>query len=801
MSGRRNLEDAYPLTPMQQLMLLHERSAVEASALASRFVYRISGELDVEAFERAWNRVVQRHSILRTAFVWDGLEQPLQAVGREGTVPLEQLDHRELTPEERELELESLLEAERRRRFDLRWPPLMRLWLIRTGETDWTLVWSNHHLILDRWCLDPLFGELRALYSGDDSLPDPAPYRRYVDWLDGQDARAAEEFWRASLRGFAEPSLASPGEAGRSTQGATERAERELAAGLCEKLRALAAGAGVSLGTVIQAAMALLLARETGRNDIAFGLTVSGRPPDLAGVESILGTFINNLPVRVRLRPDSPVREWLASLQAAQAKRAAFGHVSIAQIHQWSDLPLSRPLFDVLLLTGSPAAKLFDWPGVRIEAVGGGLDSAYAAMFLVDDGAQRLGVTFDPSRLEPSRAQALLDGLAQACGDLCVHAGGTLSALGSAESRARAEQRAPAAAPESTSTLDTVVAIWREALNRPEAGPDDEFFALGGSSLQAAQAYLAIEQRLGRRPPFSALLEGGTARDLAALLEEAGEHRPPLPAGLFELRSEGSRPPLFLAPPGDPAMLIDVTRELGPDQPVFGLEPKGLYDKQEPETDLDRIVEYFLDAVRPLAGEEFFLGGVCWGAAVAFEMASRLAAAGSPPAGLALIFPPAIGSDEPAATGMADAKAAFVHARLRLYWDAMREQRGADRWRYLRDKLGVAIRGALRGNAFERSEVEVRRIRLTEANRGALTGFDPRPYSGPTALFVKPPPYDQVWQETLAYWRRLTPADATWYEVPAPVSDHGLYPENSGPTARKLEEFVDRVRDRRPAPG
>ena len=792
----RNLEDVYPLSGMQQLMLLHECASSSASALSSRFVYRMTGDLDVAAFRCAWEQVVRRHVSLRTAFLWEGLDEPLQAVKREASVPFEQLDHRDLSDDRRQAELERLLEEDRQRRYDLRKPPLMRLFLIRTGEQAWTLVWSNHHLILDRWCLDPLFADLRVCYEGggESGLPDTGSFRSYIDWLGARDQAEAESYWRAALRGFAAPTLIASGGDSSVAAGVRRQTESPLPAATFAAIREVAAAAKVSFGAAVQGAVALFLARETGRDDVVFGITVSGRPAELANVETIIGSFVNNIPARMRFPAGSTVEEWLTTIHSAEVKRAGHSHVSAAQIHQWSSVPLGQPLFDVLLLVGSPAAVVHEWAGLRIEASGGSLDSAYPAMVLVDEAAGKLALAFDPSRIDTQRAGALLERLALAFEDLSQNSSRPLSELGlprstTSESPAATRTRVPAGA----SAQETLLEIWRQALGRPDAGLDDDFFELGGTSLQAAQAFLAVEQRLGRRAPLSAFLEAGTVRAFARRLEDRVEPEPP--PGLFELRARGSRPPLLLVPPAlaDPAALSTLTRELGDDQPIYGLAPPGLLDEREPETDFSRIVDYLLDAIEPVAEEPFVLGGVCWGAAVAFEMASRLAAAGAPPAGLALIFPTLIVPKQPKLASVTAAKAQLVRQRLSLYWKGFREARGTERWRYLREKSAVALRAAKSSDPFEPVQFEIRRIRADRAHRVAITGFDPRPYPGRTALFVSPPPHNAAWRAATEYWSKLAPADSSRYEIPPGDSDHGLFPSNSGAAARRLTEFVDEI--------
>ncbi len=353
--NRKNVEDIYPLSPLQEGMLFHAVYSAGKGAYVEQWPLLLEGPLDVDAFGRAFQRVLDRHPALRTAFVWENVPRPLQVVFRAAEVPIERLDWSDAGEAEWPARLEAFAAERRAAGFALGTAPLVRLTLARLSGERHVLLFAFHHLLMDGWSAPLVFAEWwqqydAALRGQTPHLP-PAPrFRDYVAWLAAQDASAAETFWRGTLRGFTEPTPLPLDRGGDDV--AEEHGSEHLRIGGAAgaRLLALARELAVTPNTVVQGAWALLLARYAGRDDVVFGATVSGRPAGLPGVEQMVGLFINTLPVRVRVDGAQPVRAWLTALQQHQAEARQHEHARLLDVQGWSEAPREHPLFGSLVV-------------------------------------------------------------------------------------------------------------------------------------------------------------------------------------------------------------------------------------------------------------------------------------------------------------------------------------------------------------------------------------------------------------------------------------------------------------------
>ena len=485
----RHVEDVYPLSPMQEGLLFHALESPTEALYHEQGRYEFEGPLEAPALRRAWELVVERHAVLRTRFAWQGLEHPVQVVERGLPLPWQEEDWRGLEVEERERRFERLLEADREQGFDPARAPLMRLCLVRLENERHRLLWSFHHALLDGWSVPLVLQEVLELHRSRAQLRSVGAagaqaFRRYVDWLAGQDRDAAERYWRAELAGFRAPTPLGPW-LGRARAGAqaTGGGPREVAERLMvveaettEQLRRFSRRHGLTLSTLVQGAWAVLLSRYSGERDVLFGVTVSGREASIPGVEQGIGLFINTIPLRLHVDGDRGVPEWLKELQARQEEQLRYAHSPLWHVRKWSEVEGGQPLFETLLgfqnypvdpSLGELATDL------RVKSLGIRDKTNYPLVVLAAAAGPHLyaRLVYDPQRFQPEAVDQLREHLGRILEGFAAEPTRRLGDLNLLKGREEASLRREASTPPATYPREATVheLFAAQARRTPEA--------------------------------------------------------------------------------------------------------------------------------------------------------------------------------------------------------------------------------------------------------------------------------------------------------------------------------------------
>ena len=435
-----NLEDVYPLTPFQQGMLFHVLDAPDAGMYLNQQRYTLKGDLDIAAFKNAFQAVMDRHQILRTAFDLSAPDGPQQMVYRNLNLPWAVHDWREFSAAEEAERLRALLQADYECGFDLALPPLMRITLIRTEPEVYEFIWSFHLLLLDGWSVQVIFNELlsfyRAFRTGQPvTLDPPVRYRDYIHWLQQQPQDQAETYWRQSLAGFTTPtSLGADRKAIAGAPSTQTYKEKSLALddAITTALRSFAGQHRLTLNTLIQGAWALLLSRRSGSDDVLFGSVVAGRAADFPGIDAAVGVFVNALPARVRVPEDGPVAPWLEELQKQQVEARRFEYCSLVSIQGWSDVPRRQPLFESALIFQNILndVALPESEGVKVLGISSTERSNLPLALVVEPGARLVfKVVYQSSRFEDATIDRILENLQRTLTEITTNPSTTLSSL------------------------------------------------------------------------------------------------------------------------------------------------------------------------------------------------------------------------------------------------------------------------------------------------------------------------------------------------------------------------------------
>ncbi|GAA1407038.1 hypothetical protein AUR04nite_04310 [Glutamicibacter uratoxydans] len=481
--------DVLPLAPLQYGLLFHALADPEAlDVYTMQSTYRFAAPVDVTALRTACATLLERHPILRAGFAHEQFDTPVQFIPAAVPLPWRELDLSGAPAAQRELE--RLQVDERQQKFEMSRPPLIRFAYADLGEDGGALVVTNHHILIDGWSDALLVTELLRHYRAggrEKSLGEPAQFRQYLQWLQDQDTEAARGTWRGQLAGLSGGTLVAPPAAQRAAV-LPEVVEQQLPAGLSDELIALARSARVSINTVYSLAWSLALRRLTGQDTVVFGSTVSGRPPELSGVDEMIGLFLNTVPVVTELDPHTQVGDLLRQVQSRQGESLQAQFVGLSTIQQDAGI---GALFDTLYVMRNTPEDDQELDTLSQDTglleIDGGDATHYPLTFIVHpDEIYRLILAYQGECFCADSAQEIVDSVISTLGALAAHAD---QPLGTA--------------------LAAVNTVGRPAI-------------LAGTDRQLADASLVqlLERTAAAHPERPALIDGPQVLDYAGLWAE-----------------------------------------------------------------------------------------------------------------------------------------------------------------------------------------------------------------------------------------------------------------------------------------
>ncbi|MGB8452383.1 MAG: amino acid adenylation domain-containing protein [Anaerocolumna sp.] len=336
--SKQNITDIYPLTPMQTGMLYHFLREKDSHAYFEQAVITLKGKVDKGTLERAFHQVIKRHDILRTAFVYEKVDNPVQVVLKDRLVKMYFEDISLLPEEQNNSYLKEYMDGDREKGFDFTREPLIRIALIKMSDDIYHLIWSFHHIIMDGWCLGIVFKELLEFYKAfrEGSIPQLGkvyPYSQYIRWLENRDDQEASDYWVKYLMEYEQAEQLSRMKGGTGNLGyLQEEYDFKINEEMKTRLERTARDNTTTLSTMMQAVWGILLQRYSNTRDVVFGTVVSGRPAEIQGVERMVGLFINTIPVRVRGEKGESFSALVARLQREALESERHNYYPLAKI-------------------------------------------------------------------------------------------------------------------------------------------------------------------------------------------------------------------------------------------------------------------------------------------------------------------------------------------------------------------------------------------------------------------------------------------------------------------------------------
>ncbi|MFE5879253.1 amino acid adenylation domain-containing protein, partial [Rhodococcus sp. NPDC056506] len=419
-----DLRDVWPLSPLQAGLLFHAELAEESvDAYLVQVTLDLVGDLDAERLRRAADTLLDRHDNLRSAFLHDADGRAVQVVRSKVAAPWQAVDLAAKSTRD----LEQVLAQDRALPFDISRAPLIRFTLIAIAPEVFKLVLTNHHILLDGWSMPLLIRELATLYVADgeaSELPRARPYLDYLTWMNRRDGEASRGVWARALQGIDGPTLLAPQD--RSRRLSTMAAEWvfDLDEDFTTTLRGVARSRGLTFNSIVQASWGIVLSALTGRDDVVFGATVSGRPPELTGIETMIGLFINTIPVRITVRPGESVGALLQRIQSEQAELSDHHYLGLSEIQDASGPEIgfdTLTVFESYPVDSQGLSTDTDNAGILIAGVEA-KDAAHYPLSLVASVDTRLRLKFEylPEVFDSGDIESIAGRLRRVL-EACVH--------------------------------------------------------------------------------------------------------------------------------------------------------------------------------------------------------------------------------------------------------------------------------------------------------------------------------------------------------------------------------------------
>ena len=362
LQDRYSLEDVYPLSPMQEGILFHSLLDEKGTEYFQQINCFIRGALQIRAVEQCMNDIIARHVVLRTAFI-DEYERPLQVALSERKIDFLFKDCRaDCESGGSEAVISRWQEQDRSRRFDLGKDVLIRLTVLQTGNEEHEFIFSYHHVVMDGWCMGLIMSEFMELYGGyltgrPVTLPAVAPFSAYVSWLEDRNREESASYWRRYLSGYRKlATVAHPADVHQTGTPGNAAERLVLSRSLTSEVQELSVRYGVTINTIVQTAWGILLSKYNDICDVVFGSVVTVRPLEVHGIETMVGLFINTIPVRVQWNEKDKVSDVLRNMQEAALDAEPYYYHSLPEIQTFSSL--GRNLLDhILIFENYPLSK------------------------------------------------------------------------------------------------------------------------------------------------------------------------------------------------------------------------------------------------------------------------------------------------------------------------------------------------------------------------------------------------------------------------------------------------------------
>ncbi len=626
------IEEIHPLNTLQKGILFHTLTSNHDQGFLN-IQCTIDGEIDIKTFETAWNMVSKRHEVLRTTVHWNNLENPILCVNSNSKLNLETSDWTSLNQEKQQHLLYNLKAENTSKSLNFQSYPLSNIHLVKIKPGSQYLIWSCHHLLLDGWSTSIILKDFFHTYDAlknniGITLPNVPSYKSYLNWQKQIPIAEGKLFWQSVFKGFERPFLFNSEQLKIET---LKETNSKLSKDVSNSANNLAKTYRTTLNTLFQGIWGLIISRYSGKEDIIFGNTVSGRSGDFPNMNLMSGMFANVLPLRSVIDKNIMFDKWLASIQSEQLEARKYESFTTTEILEWIEVNESN-LFDSLFIFENYPWEDIDLDTLKIHSSEGGITTTYPITITISkDDDIGIHIISESDIIDPKTIEWIIEqfkGIITYLGSTpSINVSQILSNMGEPpipyleKKRKDPEKIKPIVAPTNATELE-LLKIWEELLRINTISTKDNFFEIGGKSLLAIKMFSLIEKRLKIRIPPIVLLEHQSITALSAYIRKENES-----VGwkyIVPIRSAGNKTPLFCIHGGGGFVFFfnPIANGLPKDRPVYAIQPSGLGVSGHTHDSIEEMAKDYAKEIKAIQPKgPYNLLVYCFSPAVGIEIA------------------------------------------------------------------------------------------------------------------------------------------------------------------------------------
>ena len=637
----------YPLTDLQKAFYFNSQSK-ELDQGILNLNFSISGAIDFELFQNAWQKSLDRHSAFRSSIYLDQKVGLIQRIAKDASLDWEFLDWKHKHANEVKDGIKALAHQTLVQPLPLESAPISKMHLIQLDIERYQLIWTCHHILLDGWSCGVILNDALKYYQEENrnsrEVNKVIPgFIDYLEWKKSTDSEKGISYWQNALINFEYPLLFENAAGLGKSESIFINHNILLNPDLSNGLTIFCTKNEITLSTLFQGLWAIILGKYFNSDDVLFGNTQSGRSANFPHIGEVAGLFMNIIPNRIIINKVLSIADFFKKIQKEQGSKNVHESADLSKIQEAIDWPKNVALFDALFVYGNFLKDGLTVGNLAVTDFEGGFTSAYPLTIRINP-SKAIGINI---RYQQGKVNAdTVDWISKSL-ELLAESINDFETANVLEELLKILPPAPSSTTlksidqlaeknidlsigdqsfKSLSTVEQLKLLWQNVLNLKDIKTTDKFFDLGGKSLAAIQLFSLIETKMQRILTPALLFQYPSIESLAAFID--GETIDTTKSDvLIPLKAEGEKTPLFCVHAGGGHVFFfqDLAKNLPKDQPVYTIQPLGLDGKHRLHESIEEMAAHYIKAIKQVQPQgPYQLLGTCFSNSVVLEMSHQL---------------------------------------------------------------------------------------------------------------------------------------------------------------------------------